>query len=87
MTLTGEDMAPRSSSDNLVEIKINVPSGMLDLALTIFEELGQKPGDGHRDLWITGFHNLVESSNRSLINKKLRRRLVEGENLPDDKDT
>ena len=78
------DMAPRSSGDNLIEIKINVPKGLLDLALTIFEEAGQKPGDGHRDLWITGFHGLVEASNRSLVNQKLRRRLA-GEKLPDDK--
>lgn len=82
---TGDSMAPQSSKPNLVEIKVNVPPDLLDDALQIFEAMGLKPGDGHRDAWIEGVMAIAEKHNKVLVNKKLRRRLA-GESLPDGHD-
>ncbi|MEO1208625.1 MAG: hypothetical protein AAFX78_03700 [Cyanobacteria bacterium J06638_20] len=82
---TGDFMSPQSNRANLAEIKINVPPHLLEDALEIFEAMGLKPGDGHRDAWIEGIMAIAEKHNKVLVNKKLRRRLA-GEPLPDDHD-
>ena len=69
-------MAPQSSKPNLVEIKVNVPPDLLEDALAIFDAMGLKPGDGHRDAWIEGVMAIAHKHNNVLVNKKLRRRLA-----------
>lgn len=74
-----DDMAPRSAQPNLQEIKINVPSELLNDALEMFEAMGLKPGDAHRDAWIEGVQSMAEKYNKVLVNKRLRRRLAQGD--------
>ena len=74
-----DDMAPKSAGSNLVEIKINVPPGLLAESLEMFESMGLKPGDAHRDAWVEGVQAMAEKYNKVLVNKKLRRRRFENE--------
>jgi hypothetical protein len=64
-------------AENLKEIKINVPNDLLTEALKMFESMGLKPGDAHRDAWIEGFQAMAEKYNKVLVNKRLRRRLAQ----------
>ena len=79
-------MAPKSAQGNLVEIKINVPPELLNDALEMFEAMGLKPGDAHRDAWIEGVQAMAEKYNKVLLNKKLRWRVARGEYSSDKDD-
>ncbi|MEM9007856.1 MAG: hypothetical protein AAGE59_30635 [Cyanobacteria bacterium P01_F01_bin.86] len=68
---------PRSAQPNLVEIKINVPGNMLQDSLAMFEAIGLKPADAHRDAWMAGVFKMAEDYAKLLKTDKLRREMAE----------
>ena len=69
---------PKSAQPNLIEIKINVPGNMLQDALAMFEAIGLKPADAHRDAWMAGVFKMAEDYAKLLSNEKLRREVADG---------
>ena len=65
-------MQDREMAPNLKELSINLPPELLEEANKIFEEMGIKPGEGHRDVWMAGFYKLLEDYNKLLSNRKMR---------------
>ena len=70
---------PKSDQPNLIEIKVNVPAALLKQALDMFDAMGLKPGDAHRDVWMQGVFKMAEDYNQVLMSEKLRRQISRDE--------
>lgn len=63
---------PETSAPKMIKISFAVPEELHKQLLDLAEAEGWKQAELHRVVWVLGFNNYVEGSNKRLINHNLR---------------
>jgi hypothetical protein len=67
---------PRTKAQGMTRIELYVPTALFQEAEELAEFEGWKLSELHRVFWENGFGVYVERSNKRMVNKRLRSKLV-----------
>lgn len=73
---------PEIQAPEMVRIEFRIPAPLYEDFLQLAAIEGWKPAELHRILWEKGFVAHAEGSNKRLINRQLRQRLLASDRPP-----